>query len=141
MATHGMAPSSRRGFTMTEILMVRHGQSVWNAQGRWQGQADPPLSDLGRSQADAAGALLTTWTPFDGIATSEGKWDEQIYDVEVMVDGNMAVAWVPYTFYLDGSISHCGINSVMLLHDGSGWKVTQLSDTRRRENCPDPHGG
>jgi len=50
--------------------MVRHGQSVWNAQGRWQGQADPPLSDLGRSQADAAGAHLTTWTPFDGIATS-----------------------------------------------------------------------
>lgn len=39
----------------TRILMVRHGQSTWNADGRWQGQADPPLSDLGRRQAkDAA---------------------------------------------------------------------------------------
>ena len=39
---------------MTRILMVRHGQSEWNAQGRWQGQADPPLSDLGRHQAFSA---------------------------------------------------------------------------------------
>lgn len=50
--------------------MVRHGQSVWNAQGRWQGQADPPLSQLGLDQADAAGRHLTTWTKFDGIASS-----------------------------------------------------------------------
>jgi probable phosphoglycerate mutase len=36
------------------ILLVRHGQSEWNAVGRWQGQADPPLSDLGRRQAQVA---------------------------------------------------------------------------------------
>ncbi len=77
----------------------------------------------------------------DAIAGSEGKWDEQIYDVEISVDGPMASAWTPYTFYLDGEISHCGINSIELLRDGEGWKVTQLSDTRRREGCPDPHGG
>lgn len=76
-----------------------------------------------------------------GIAGSEGKWDEQIYDVEIKVDGIMASAWTPYTFYLDGAISHCGINSIELLHDAEGWKVTQLSDTRRRDACPDPLGG
>jgi probable phosphoglycerate mutase len=37
---------------------VRHGQSEWNAVGRWQGQADPPLSDLGRAQARAAAHSL-----------------------------------------------------------------------------------
>jgi probable phosphoglycerate mutase len=37
---------------------VRHGQSEWNALGRWQGQADPPLSDLGRAQARAAATSL-----------------------------------------------------------------------------------
>jgi probable phosphoglycerate mutase len=36
------------------LLLVRHGQSVWNAQDRWQGQADPPLSDLGAEQAREA---------------------------------------------------------------------------------------
>jgi len=40
------------------MLLVRHGQSEWNALGRWQGQADPPLSELGRRQAMAAGARL-----------------------------------------------------------------------------------
>jgi probable phosphoglycerate mutase len=40
------------------MLLVRHGQSAWNAEGRWQGRADPPLSDLGRLQArHAAGRI------------------------------------------------------------------------------------
>jgi len=40
------------------LLLLRHGQSVWNADGRWQGQADVALSDLGEVQArEAAGRL------------------------------------------------------------------------------------
>ncbi len=39
---------------MTRIFLVRHGQSTWNADGRWQGRADPPLSDLGVRQAEVA---------------------------------------------------------------------------------------
>ncbi|MCP4435340.1 MAG: histidine phosphatase family protein [Actinomycetia bacterium] len=39
---------------MTNVLLVRHGQSEWNAAGRWQGQADPELTDLGRQQAGQA---------------------------------------------------------------------------------------
>lgn len=39
---------------MTRMLLVRHGQSEWNAAGRWQGQADPPLTGLGRAQARVA---------------------------------------------------------------------------------------
>ena len=52
---------------MGRILFVRHGQSEWNAEGRWQGQADIPLSDLGRRQAKAAAASLGT---FDVVASS-----------------------------------------------------------------------
>ncbi len=40
------------------IVLVRHGQSVANAEGRLVGRADPALTDLGRSQAVACGALL-----------------------------------------------------------------------------------
>ncbi len=49
---------------MTRILLVRHGQSTWNADGRWQGRADPPLSDLGVRQADVAAETIAG----DGIA-------------------------------------------------------------------------
>ncbi len=44
---------------MTTLLLVRHGESEWNAAGRWQGQADPPLTDRGRNQAAAAAAAMT----------------------------------------------------------------------------------
>jgi broad specificity phosphatase PhoE len=43
---------------VTRILLLRHGQSVWNAAGRWQGRADPPLSPLGREQAQVASEAL-----------------------------------------------------------------------------------
>jgi glucosyl-3-phosphoglycerate phosphatase len=35
------------------LLLIRHGESTWNAEHRLQGQADPPLSPLGRDQAAA----------------------------------------------------------------------------------------
>ena len=35
------------------LVLVRHGQSTYNAQARLQGQADPPLSDAGRAEAVA----------------------------------------------------------------------------------------
>jgi broad specificity phosphatase PhoE len=44
--------------TPTRVLLVRHGQSEWNASGRWQGQADPPLTNHGRLQASEAAAAL-----------------------------------------------------------------------------------
>jgi probable phosphoglycerate mutase len=33
------------------LWLIRHAESTWNAAGRWQGQADPPLSERGRQQA------------------------------------------------------------------------------------------
>ncbi len=38
---------------MTRLFLVRHGESAWNAENRLQGQADAPLSALGREQARA----------------------------------------------------------------------------------------
>lgn len=40
------------------LLVLRHGESTWNAALRWQGWADPPLSDQGERQAEAAVARL-----------------------------------------------------------------------------------
>lgn len=36
----------------TRFILIRHAESSWNASGRWQGHADPPLSERGRAQAE-----------------------------------------------------------------------------------------
>jgi len=40
------------------ILLARHGETPWNAEGRYQGQVDIPLSEVGISQATALGQRL-----------------------------------------------------------------------------------
>jgi len=54
--------------TPTRILVLRHGQSEWNALGRWQGQADIALTDVGYEQACRAADKLGM---FDAIASSD----------------------------------------------------------------------
>src|ERR687893_1474427 len=53
---------------MARLLPVRKGESTWNATGRWQGWADPPLSDLGRAQAEAAAPAAA---PVDAVVSSD----------------------------------------------------------------------
>lgn len=64
------APATLRPMAVpsaTRILTVRHGESEWNALGRWQGQADPPLTENGLVQAYTAAQSLGS---FDAIWAS-----------------------------------------------------------------------
>lgn len=44
--------------TITRIGMIRHGETLWNRDGRWQGQAPVPLNDEGLQQAELLAAYL-----------------------------------------------------------------------------------
>lgn len=63
------------------------------------------------------------------------KWEERITSYTIKVDGNMANAWTEYEFWLDGTFSHCGVNSFQLFHDNGTWKIIYLIDTRRKSSC------
>lgn len=54
---------------MPILVLVRHGESIWNAQDRFTGWVDVPLSDKGRAEAMAAGERLKGM-PFDVAYTS-----------------------------------------------------------------------
>jgi broad specificity phosphatase PhoE len=55
---------------MTRLLLVRHGETDWNADGRLQGQTDRRLSDFGRTQARQLADELAE-EKFDAIYSSD----------------------------------------------------------------------
>jgi probable phosphoglycerate mutase len=55
----------------TTLWLARHGQSTWNATGRWQGQADPPLSELGEEQAGVAARWLAASSAVELVVASD----------------------------------------------------------------------
>lgn len=57
-----------------EFFFVRHGETAWNAEGRFQGQQDIPLNQIGQSQADAVGPLLRELMARDNIDPGGLDW-------------------------------------------------------------------
>ena len=46
-----------------KIYLLRHGETAWNREGRFQGQIDIPLNDRGLSQAREMAAAAANWNP------------------------------------------------------------------------------
>ena len=51
-------PKPRKGFQGSRLLLVRHGETDWNRQKRFQGQIDVPLNDMGQMQSQQAANFL-----------------------------------------------------------------------------------
>jgi len=66
---------------------------------------------------------------------SPSAWDERTAHPVVRIDGELAMVWVDYTFYLGDRKSHCGVDAFQLVKGAQGWKIETLLDTRRREGC------
>ncbi len=56
--------------TRTRLVLVRHGQTDWNASGRFQGQADVPLNTHGVAQAQELAPFVAALSP-DRIVSSD----------------------------------------------------------------------
>jgi len=57
---------------------------------------------------------------------------EQILDYKINDDGLLSTVWTPYEFYINGKMSHCGVNNFQLLTTDEGWKIISIVDTRKK---------
>lgn len=95
------------------------------------------LSTLGKQ----AGIVRVGTVPTNNFLSSIARMDkgmanEQIGRMDVRVDGNLAQAWVPYTFYLGDKFVHCGTNAFTLVKNQyDNWQILSIIDTRRKEGC------
>jgi hypothetical protein len=91
--------------------------------------------------AEKNGQVVVQETPMSGFYKAVGTprgvlLDERLLRCEVQIDGLLATAWTPYEFYLGDKYSHCGVNAFQLCRLADGWKIVQITDTRRKDNCP-----
>ena len=76
---------------MTRLLLVRHGETEWNKQGRYHGITDIELSEVGLEQADRLAQRLPS-SFIDEVITGSsllaqfGRWERLIQLVPVLMD-------------------------------------------------------
>jgi len=57
---------------------------------------------------------------------------ERGFDAQVHIDGPIAAVWLPYDFYIDGELSHCGIDAFTLIEIDQEWRIASIAFTRRQ---------
>ncbi|GAA4078724.1 hypothetical protein GCM10022389_26010 [Flavobacterium cheonanense] len=71
---------------------------------------------------------------YNSIATipNDFKFEEKILNYSIQVDGTMAHVWTPYEFYINGKLSHSGVNAFTLFKENGIWRIIYCIDTRRK---------
>lgn len=71
---------------------------------------------------------------YKSIATFPANmtFEEKILGYNIQIDGKMAHAWTPYEFYINGKLSHSGVNAFTFFKENDVWKIIHLVDTRRK---------
>ncbi len=74
--------------------------------------------------------LKSVGTKRDGVVL-----DERLTAYDIKIDGEMAMAWTPYEFYVNDKFNHCGVDLFTMMKTDKGWKIVGIVDTRRKDNC------
>lgn len=66
---------------------------------------------------------------------------ERMWDPTVLVRRDIALVWTPYDFFVNGALSHCGVDAFSLVRTGDAWRIASIVYTVERQGCePSPLG-
>jgi hypothetical protein len=77
---------------------------------------------------------------FAQLQASKQTMRERIWNPEVRVHGPIATMWAPYDFWIDGKLSHCGVDAFDLIKTSEGWKIAGGTYTIESGCPPSPLG-
>ena len=86
-----------------KILLARHGETPWNAEGRYQGQIDIPLSPVGEGQARALGDRLADVAVTRAVASPLSRALSMLARTEITSSGSNAAPRISSIFVAVGS--------------------------------------
>ncbi|HEX9959806.1 MAG TPA: hypothetical protein VGB00_02665 [Pyrinomonadaceae bacterium] len=69
------------------------------------------------------------------FAEKKSELKEEMYAPETKIYGDLALVWGRYVFFIDGKISHCGVNAFHLVRTDAGWKIANASTTIEPQGC------
>ena len=130
--THGQSTAEKEVIAVVDQLFAGMRQSDSAAVRQVfasEAQLHTVSNDRTLRQTSLAQFLTAIGTPHDEV------WDEQVTSYEVRIDGPLATVWTPYRFYRGEAFSHCGTNAFQLYRSPDGWKILQITDTRKKEGC------
>jgi hypothetical protein len=59
--------------------------------------------------------------------------EERIHDPLIRIDGDVAILWAPFEFFIDGKVDHCGLDSAQLVRVDGRWLIASLGDNSRTD--------
>ena len=77
-----------------------------------------------------------------GLANASGQpaYLERMWDPTVLVDGDLAIVWTPYDFWIGGQFSHCGTDVLTIMRTEEGWRLAAIAYNVVRDCKPSPLG-
>lgn len=84
----------------------------------------------GKTQVDVISA-----DAFSKFFTKKDAVEELMYEQNVAVDGDWAMVWGRYVFFVGDKVSHCGINQFNLVRTDAGWKIANGASTMNAADC------
>lgn len=89
-----------------------------------------------QSVVNKDGVVSVRTESIDGFAESIGKAKpndliEAIDPYQILIDSDLATAFIPYKFTYKGTLHHCGANAFTLVRFNGNWKIQSIIDTRR----------